>query len=215
MPTSKKKKTTKKSAKKTAKKSTKKVAKKAAKKTTKKAAKKTAKKVTKKTPAKKATKKVDTTATLEGKKMPSFKAEVTPQGGIKAGDFKGKTTILFFYPKDNTPGCTQEGKDFKDNFKKFQAQGAQIFGVSKDSLASHLKFQGKFNFPFELISDEDESTCQAFGVMKMKNMYGKKFIGIERSTFLIDKSGKVIKEWRKVKVNGHVEEVLQAVKDLA
>lgn len=155
-----------------------------------------------------------TNSSLEGKKVPKFKAEVTPEGTIKSADFKGQKTVVYFYPKDSTPGCTQEGQDFRDNYRKFKNKGVRIFGVSKDSLASHEKFKTKHKFPFELISDPEESMCKAFDVMKMKNMYGKKFLGIERSTFLIDEDGKIVKEWRKVKVPGHVEEVLKAAKEL-
>ena len=157
------------------------------------------------------TKKV-TTATLEGKKVPKFQAEVTPGEEIKSTDIKG--SVVYFYPKDSTPGCTQEGEDFRDNYRKFKNQGFEIYGVSRDSLKSHEKFKAKYDFPFELISDPEEQMCQAFDVIKEKNMYGKKFMGIERSTFVIDGSGKVVKEWRKVKVPGHIDEVLGVVKGL-
>ena len=111
----------------------------------------------------------------------------------------------------NTPGCTSESIDFRDNFKSFQKKNTLIFGISKDSLSSHEKFKEKFNFPFELISDPEEKVCKAFDVIKEKSMYGKKYMGIERSTFLVDSKGKLKKEWRKVKVKGHVEEVLNSI----
>ena len=122
--------------------------------------------------------------------------------------------MLYFYPKDTTPGCTREGQDFRDSMSKFKRQDTVVLGVSRDSLTSHEKFREKQKFKFDLLSDEDETLCKMFDVIKMKNMYGKKVRGIERSTFLIDKKGKLQNEWRKVKVDGHVDEVLQAVKDL-
>lgn len=149
-----------------------------------------------------------------GKKVPAFKKPATSETQVQLSKLKGKKVVLFFYPKDNTPGCTKEGEGFRDNYKKFKKLDAEIFGISRDSLTSHEKFKSKFDFPFELISDEDEGLCKTFDVLKMKNLYGKKFIGIERSTFVIDENGKLIKEWRKVKVPGHVEEVLSFVKGL-
>ena len=122
--------------------------------------------------------------------------------------------MLYFYPKDNTPGCTTEGGDFRDRHKEFKRAGCEVFGVSRDSLASHEKFKSKMKFPFELLSDADEAVCKQFGVMKMKNMYGKQVRGIERSTFLIDGDGKLVREWRGVKVPGHVLEVLDAARAL-
>lgn len=134
-------------------------------------------------------------------------------GSVSLADFKGKYLILYFYPKDSTPGCTQEGQDFRDNYAKFQALNADIVGVSRDTVKSHINFKCKQEFPFELISDADETLCNAFDVIKMKNMYGKQVRGIERSTFLIDPEGKVVKEWRKVSVKGHCEQVLQALQE--
>ena len=122
--------------------------------------------------------------------------------------------VLYFYPKDSTPGCTREGQDFRDNYAKFKRAGAEIVGVSRDSLKSHENFKAKQEFPFELMSDKDEELCQVFDVIKMKNMYGKQVRGIERSTFLIDKNGVLQHEWRKVKVDGHADEVLKAVKEI-
>jgi len=126
---------------------------------------------------------------------------------------RGKKVVIYFYPKDSTPGCTTEGQDFRDLHAKFKRQNAVILGVSRDSLASHEKFKAKQKFPFELVSDPDEVLCRKFDVIKEKTLYGRKFMGIERSTFLIDASGKLKKEWRKVKVKGHAAEVLEAVKN--
>ncbi len=130
-------------------------------------------------------------------------------------DYKGKNLVLYFYPKDNTPGCTTEGIQFRDMYPEFQKHNTEIFGISRDSLKSHENFKGKLEMPFELISDPDETLCIMFDVMKMKNMYGKKVRGVERSTFVIDESGKLVKEWRGVKVPSHVDEVLSFVKTIA
>ena len=146
--------------------------------------------------------------------VPDFKVPTTGEKTVRLKDLRGKKVVLFFYPKDNTPGCTTEGEDFRDNYRKFRARKAIVLGISRDSLKSHEKFRDKFGFPFDLVSDEDENLCQLFDVIKDKNMYGKKVRGIERSTFLIDEKGKLRREWRKVKVNGHVEEVLDAVKEI-
>lgn len=134
-----------------------------------------------------------------------------------AGEFhlaahKGETVVLYFYPKDNTPGCTTQGADFRDRNAQFRKAGALVVGVSRDTLASHQRFKAKMEFPFELIADPDETLCQQFGVMKMKNMYGKKVRGIERSTFVIDGARNLVREWRGVKVPGHVDEVLAFVR---
>ena len=154
------------------------------------------------------------TKKLEGKKCPNFKAEVTSNLNLSNKDFIGKNLVIYFYPKDSTPGCTTEGQDFRDNFKVFKKLNTEILGVSRESIKSHENFKSKQSFPFELLSDPDEKVCKAFDVMKLKSMYGRQYIGIDRSTFLIDIKGKIIKEWRSVKVTGHVEEVLKAVKDL-
>ena len=138
-----------------------------------------------------------------------LKSLATNNMTVSLSEFRGKKLVLFFYPKDDTPGCTLEGEDFRDHYKKFKKLNTEIFGISKDSMDSHEKFKSKFQFPFELISDPDEELCQLFGVIKEKNMYGKKYMGIERSTFVIDEKGKLVREWRKVKVPGHVEEVLE------
>ncbi len=150
-----------------------------------------------------------------GEKIKNFQAEMTGKTDFELSNYKGHNIIIYFYPRDNTPGCTSEGEDFRDNFKKFKNKKTKIFGVSKDSLKSHESFKEKFNFPFDLISDPDEKVCKIFDVIKEKSMYGKKYMGIERSTFLIDAKGKLRQEWRKVKVTGHAKEVLEAVKDLS
>ena len=146
-----------------------------------------------------------------GSKVKNFSAEMTGNKKFSLKEFTGKNIVLYFYPRDNTPGCTSESIDFRDNFKSFQKKNTLIFGISKDSLSSHEKFKEKFNFPFELLSDPEEKVCKVFDVIKEKNMYGKKYLGIERSTFLVDSKGKLKKEWRKVKIKGHVEEVLNSI----
>ena len=143
-----------------------------------------------------------------------FKAEATSGKTIHLKSLRGKHVVIYFYPKDSTPGCTTESQDFRDLHAKFRRQNTVIFGVSRDSLASHEKFKAKHEFPFELISDPDEKLCKQFDVIKEKTLYGRKFMGIERSTFLIDENGKLRAEWRKVKVKGHAEAVLEAVKAL-
>jgi len=148
------------------------------------------------------------------KKVRNFKLAATGEQNITLTSLKGKNIVLYFYPKDSTPGCTQEGLDFQAGLTKFKRQNTVILGVSRDSLRSHENFKSKQKFKFDLLSDEDESLCKQFDVIKMKNMYGKKVRGIERSTFLIDSAGKLREEWRKVKVSGHVDEVLAAVKAL-
>jgi len=147
-----------------------------------------------------------------GKKVPDFNATATGGENINLSNLKGNNVVLYFYPKDDTPGCTIEGQNFRDDFRKFSSRKTIILGVSRDSLKSHEKFKTTQKFPFELLSDEDENLCALFDVIKEKNMYGKKVMGIERSTFLIDSKGILRKEWRKVKIDGHVEEVLEAVK---
>ncbi|MET0440895.1 MAG: peroxiredoxin [Casimicrobiaceae bacterium] len=148
-----------------------------------------------------------------GKRVADFTAAST-SGTFKLADHKGEAVVLYFYPKDNTPGCTTEGAQFRDAYKAFRKAGATVIGVSRDSIKSHEGFKAKMEFPFELISDADEKLCTQFDVIKMKNMYGKQVRGIERSTFLIDPAGKLAREWRKVKVDGHVDEVLAAVQSL-
>jgi len=148
------------------------------------------------------------------RKVKNLSAPMTSDAKFNLKDYLGKNVIIYFYPKDSTPGCTLEGQDFRDAKAKFTRQDTVIFGISRDSLKSHEKFKAKQNFNFELISDEDEKICSYFDVIKEKNMYGKKYLGIERSTFLIGKDAKLKQEWRKVKVKGHVEEVLASVKTL-
>jgi len=149
-----------------------------------------------------------------GKKVTDTKLLATGEQELKISDFKDKNVILYFYPKDSTPGCTREGQDFRDNIAKFRRASTVILGVSRDSVKSHENFKTKQAFPFDLLSDKEEKLCNQFDVIKEKNMYGKKVMGIERSTFLIDKKGVLKKEWRKVKVDGHVDDVLAAVKEL-
>ena len=149
-----------------------------------------------------------------GKTVPAFTAKATSDKTISLAELAGGPVVLYFYPKDDTPGCTLEGQDFKANHARFRKLKATVLGVSRDSVASHEKFKAKFKFPFDLLSDPDEKLCKLFDVIKEKNMYGKKVLGIERSTFLIDENGVLRREWRKVKVDGHVEAVLEAVKEL-
>ena len=149
-----------------------------------------------------------------GKKVPNFDLPATGDKNIKLSALKGKKVIIYFYPKDSTPGCTTEGQDFRDNYNKFKRAKSVVLGVSRDSIKSHENFKAKQEFPFDLISDKEEVLCKMFDVIKEKNMYGKKVLGIERSTFLLDEKGVLRQEWRKVKVAGHVEEVLAATQAL-
>ena len=145
-------------------------------------------------------------------KVPNFELEGTNNLSFNLSSFLGKYIVIYFYPKDSTPGCTNEGIDFTENINKFKKMNVEIFGVSRDTIKSHENFKAKYNFPFELLSDPQEIACNLFNVIKMKNMYGKKLRGIERSTFLINPEGKLINEWRGVKVNGHIEEILEVLK---
>lgn len=142
-----------------------------------------------------------------------FKSAATSGKTVQLKSLRGKKVVLYFYPKDATPGCTTEGQDFRDLHAKFRRQNALVFGVSRDSISSHEKFKEKQKFPFELISDPDEKLCRQFDVIRQKTLYGRKFMGVERSTFLIDENGKLRNEWRKVKVQGHAAEVLDAVRN--
>ena len=151
---------------------------------------------------------------MAGQKIVDFTAPGTG-GEFKLSTQKGHPVILYFYPKDNTPGCTVEGTQFRDLHKQFAKLGAVVVGVSRDSLKSHENFKSKMAFPFELLSDVDEALCGKFGVMKMKNMYGRQVRGIERSTFVIDREGRIAKEWRGVKVPGHAQEVLDYIRSVA
>jgi peroxiredoxin Q/BCP len=148
-----------------------------------------------------------------GKKVPAFSAPSTG-GPLSSKDLAGSPYVLYFYPKDDTPGCTLEGQGFRDQRPAFKRLGVRVLGVSRDSMASHEKFRAKYSLPFDLLSDADEKLCKQFDVIKEKNMYGKKVLGIERSTFLVDAEGVLRNEWRKVKVDGHVDEVLAAAKAL-
>lgn len=147
----------------------------------------------------------------EGDKAPDFTLPVDGGGKLTLSSLQGKKVVLYFYPKDDTPGCTQESKDFTSAHAEFEAAGAVILGFSKDSVKKHDKFKEKYGFPFNLVSDEEGETLAKYGVWVEKSMYGKKYMGIERSTFLIDEKGVIAKAWRKVKVPGHVDEVLAAV----
>lgn len=149
-----------------------------------------------------------------GKKVPAFQAAASGGKTLSLKDFAGTTLVLYFYPKDSTPGCTTQAGDFRDRIEAFRAAGAEVVGVSRDSVRSHDNFRSKQDLPFELISDPDESLCRAFDVIRDKNMYGRVVRGIQRSTFIIDGKGVLRAEWRGVKVPGHVDEVLAAVEAL-
>jgi peroxiredoxin Q/BCP len=149
-----------------------------------------------------------------GRKVPEASLHLTGEREAKLSDYRGKPLVLYFYPKASTPGCTQEGLDFSAAIAKFRRQSCVILGASRDSLKAQENFKAKQGFPFDLVSDKEEALCNAFGVMKMKNMYGRQVRGIERSTFLIDADGVLREEWRGVKVKGHVDQVLEAVKSL-
>jgi peroxiredoxin Q/BCP len=151
---------------------------------------------------------------MAGKAVKDFSLPSTGGGTFRLSEQRGKKLVLYFYPKDNTPGCTVEGSDFRDRHPAFAKAGAEVYGISRDSLKSHQGFKAKMKFPFELLSDADEAVCAQFGVMKMKSMYGRKVRGIERSTFVLDGEGRLAREWRGVKVPGHAEEVLNFVKTL-
>lgn len=148
------------------------------------------------------------------KALPEFEAKATSDITVTNTSHQGKLLVLFFYPKDHTPGCTTEAMEFRDKYKDFVKAGAEVFGVSRDNMKSHDDFKAKLELPFELVSDNDEKLCHGFGVVKNKIMYGKKVKGIERSTFLVDANGILRQEWRGLKVPGHVDEVLKAVKAL-
>ncbi|MCC7484911.1 MAG: peroxiredoxin [Burkholderiales bacterium] len=145
---------------------------------------------------------------------PEFELPATGGSTFRLSSARGNLAVLYFYPKDNTPGCTLESQQFRDHYPQFAKLGCAVFGISRDSVKSHENFKGRLGLPFELLSDAEEKACKAFSVIKMKNMYGRKVRGIERSTFVIDAGGIVRREWRGVKVPGHVEEVLAFVKNL-
>ena len=154
------------------------------------------------------------TVTLN-KVVPDFTLPATGDQTVRLKDLRGQNVVLYFYPKDSTPGCTTEGQDFRDQYKAFTKANTVVFGISRDSIRSHENFKSKQNFPFDLLSDSEEEVCKLFDVIKPKNMYGREVIGVERSTFLIDAAGKLRREWRKVKVAGHVDEVLAAAQELS
>lgn len=147
-------------------------------------------------------------------KVPDFQLPATSGKTFQLSNYLGKNLVIYFYPKDSTPGCTTQGIQFRDKYAEFQENNTEIFGISRDNLKSHENFKAKFSFPFELLADTEELACTLFSVIKMKNMYGKQVRGIERSTFIIDQSGVLVKEWRGVKVDGHIEEVLNFIKSL-
>ena len=149
---------------------------------------------------------------VAGKPVPDAELQITGGKTLRLHDLKGKYAVLYFYPRDNTPGCTLEGQDFRDQHAQFKKLKAGIYGVSRDSLTSHEKFKAKFKFPFELISDPDEKLCRLFDVIREKSLYGKKYMGVDRSTFILDKDGVLRREFRGVKVKGHVDEVLGEIR---
>jgi len=146
-----------------------------------------------------------------GKRVKNFTLPATGDQDLSLSDFKGNSLVIYFYPKDNTPGCTQEGQDFRDLYPQFQKAGADILGVSRDSVRTHENFRKKHEFPFHLLSDSDEVLCKQFDVIHEKKLYGRTYMGIERSTFLIDSEGVLKQEWRKLRVPGHAEAVLEAL----
>ena len=146
--------------------------------------------------------------------LPDLEVQTTNGGRMRLSELKGKNVVLYFYPKDDTPGCTTEGCDIRDRYPQFQQRDTVVLGVSRDGLESHEKFKAKFGFPFELVSDPDEKLCRAFGVIQKKSLYGKEYMGVDRSTFVYGKDGKLRKEFRSVKVDGHAEEILNTLKGL-
>ena len=151
---------------------------------------------------------------MNNKSLQDFELPSTGGKTFKLSEHLGKTLVIYFYPKDSTPGCTTQGQQFRDHYADFAAANTEIFGISRDSIKSHENFKAKFEFPFDLLADTEELACQLFGVIKMKKMYGKEVRGIERSTFIINTEGALIREWRGVKVDGHIPEVLAFVRSL-
>ena len=149
-----------------------------------------------------------------GKKVPDFRLPATGNRDIALSDYLGKRVVVYFYPKDSTPGCTTEGQDFRDRIRTFRRRNTVVLGISRDSVKSHENFKAKQQLPFDLLSDAEEKVCGLFGVIHEKNMYGRKVLGVERSTFLIDDQGVLRREWRKVRVAGHADEVLEAIRSL-
>ena len=154
------------------------------------------------------------TSIMLNQKVADFELPATSGKSFQLSQYASKTLVIYFYPKDNTPGCTTQGMQFRDHYADFQAHNCEVFGVSRDNLKSHENFKAKFSFPFELLADTEELACGIFNVMKMKNMYGKQVRGVERSTFVIDKNSVLVQEWRGVKVDGHVQAVLDFIKTL-
>ena len=150
-----------------------------------------------------------------GKRVENFNLPATGDQNLSLSDFKGRSLIIYFYPKDNTPGCTREGQDFRDLYPRFTEAGADILGVSRDSVKTHDNYRNKHGFPFQLLSDKEELLCRQFDVIKEKKLYGRTYMGIERSTFLLDADGVLRQEWRKVRVPGHVEAVLETLETLS
>lgn len=146
--------------------------------------------------------------------LPDVEVQTTNGGRLQLSSLKGKNVVIYFYPKDDTPGCTTEGCDIRDHYPEFQNLNAVVLGVSRDDLDSHERFKAKFNFPFELVSDPDEKLCRTFGVMKEKSNYGRTYIGVDRSTFIFDKSGALRKEFRGVSVPGHIDQILEEIRRL-
>ena len=155
------------------------------------------------------------TNTMLNQPVPDFALPATSGKTIKLSDFLGQYVVIYFYPKDSTPGCTTQGMQFRDAYADFQQANTEIFGISRDSVKSHENFKAKFSFPFELLADAEEVACGIFGVIKMKNMYGKQVRGIERSTFIVNPQGVLVHEWRGVKVDGHASEVLSLIQSLS
>lgn len=151
---------------------------------------------------------------VTGKPVPDAEIQITGGKTLRLHDLKGQYAVLYFYPKDDTPGCTLEGQDFRDRHAQIEKLKAVVYGVSRDSLASHEKFKAKFKFPFDLVSDPDEKLCRLFDVIREKSLYGKKYMGVDRSTFILDKDGVLRKEFRSVKVKGHVDEVIEEIRKL-
>lgn len=146
--------------------------------------------------------------------IPDFELPATSGLNFKLSDYRGKNVVVYFYPKDSTPGCTVEGQQFRDLYPEFEAANTVVFGVSRDGVKSHENFKAKQGFPFELLSDKEETACKLFDVLKLKKLYGKEHLGVERSTFVFDKAGKIVKSWRGLKADGHAAEVLETVKTL-
>jgi len=167
-----------------------------------------------KTRVKRAKSKTSTRKAASPSTLPAITVRTTSGGQFSLADLKGKNVVLYFYPKDDTPGCTTEGCDIRDHFAEFQQLNAVVYGVSRDGIDSHERFKAKFGFPFELISDPDEKLCRAFGVIQQKSLYGRTYMGVDRSTFIFDKAGTLRQSFRGVKVSGHVDQLLDELRKL-